>query len=687
MASTDWRTTSASVSTEHVPISFTSTTPPELWETEHVTTDNVAVNTTTEDIITLEHTTSTRGVTNETQFDEQWSTSQTTILGNNTFHQSSNLSTTTLTTEGADENFTTPQDFGGRSVFTSSVVTATFSEILNETDVAPTTNSMTAYDEFKLALFVTLSIVIGCFAITAISLRIRSKFKKRKQGAEESKKRRPREESSPKEGKPPVRRVTIKMGRRTSCSAKNTTKPLRRSHSPSLQSRARIPKVHVENSLDRNRTLDALLDAGTYPSQNNSFPPGVRQHRTNSDLSSSKTKLLAKNLSHDANEHAYDNPAISLIEEIPTETSVLSEENRIPLGLTSDVDVHHSNLVAMTRDDSESDDASLEEKSTCIESSETESLSDAKKRFKLNQYFGMRSNQRNDSKDSGYVESFISQDSLRLRAMASLEEGRPLADDRMFSHNHDRIMSRLGSIDPGLFMASVDETSASINLNRSSSVKSEYQERFISPSSISVDGVMGIRRSRYSVPSYPSQNPYYFQRNAPNSRSPYHETYSTPYMPYQTSLRHYQSSDSSVYDCYSTQSDYGSMKRKHSHGSRVLPKSLSYDMALHNYHQASTSPRRNGSYQECAMNRRAKRFVKRRSLGTQTADPDLSQDSTVKSLVQWDYDSLGNLVAKRIEGQEMDFIGPVYMAEELQEPNRQNANCVIEIDGSIDTSV
>ena len=403
-------------------------------------------------------------------------------------------------------------------------------------------------------------------------------------------------------------------------------------------------------------------------------PLRMRRERTRSELVSSKTALLSQDMVNKAGEHAYDNAGMSSIEEMPTETSMLSEDN---LKMKTDADVHHSNHVAMTQSASDSDDASGEEKS-----SETESLSDAKKRFKLNKYFGMRSNQRNDSKDSGYVESFISQDSLRLWGMASLEEDRMLADGHIIPHGQEKLLPRLGTFEPSFFMTSVDETSPNINLNRSSSVKSEYDERYVHPCRTE-RGILGARRSRYSVPSFPSHTRQYLQRNRPINLSPYHEVFGRPYMSYKTNIMRYPSSDSSMYDCNTTQSDYGSMKRKLGQGNHVLPKSVGFETALYN---SLASPHHHVTDQDSSHNKRAKRFVKRRSIGTQTVDPDMTAATNVKALVQWDYDSIGNLVVKRREDLGLDFIGPVYMAEELTEPINQHSECAIEIESGVQTS-
>ncbi|XP_022090047.1 uncharacterized protein LOC110978964 isoform X2 [Acanthaster planci] len=615
----------------------------------------------TEGIDTLQPTPTTPSVDPESQFDEHWTGTTTPYMATDAVEDTSNFpASTTLYRSRADDIFTSQQEFGRSSVIASSVVTATVSEIITEKEASTTTAGyFTPYEQFKLGLIVTLSIVIGCFAITAISLRIRSRIKKRRQELELTRKRR-KNVAGNTNTKPAVKRVTIQMGRDSSSSTKRSNKRPRRGHSPSLQSRAKIPEVHSGGGMDRSRTLDALLDAGTY-APSTPLPLQLTRNRTRSDVSS-RTGLVMGSKSYDVSEHAYDNPAISSAEEMTTEVSVLSEDTCPPLQMKIDADVHCSHTDALTQNASDSEDGSVE-KGNFIEGSETESLGDARKRFKFNHYFGMRSNQRNDSKDSGYVESFISQDSLRLRAMASLEEGRALSEGLSFAAGQERILPRLANIEPSFFMASVDETS-NLNLNRSSSIKSENDGR-AHPKAYQGGNVMTMRQSRYSVPSFPTQYPQCYPRSKQVNPSLYHELYGAPYLPFKATMQRYPSSESSAYDYPSNQSDYGLTSLRSSTANRVLPKSLSYETTVFRSRDF-VSPQHKPRTQDYAHQKRIKRFVKRRSLGTQTGDSD-DLKTNVQPIVQWDFDGTGNLVAKPRENIGVDFIGPIYMAEELEE--------------------
>ncbi|XP_038076697.1 uncharacterized protein LOC119744699 [Patiria miniata] len=651
-------------------------TPPEQSDIQTVTTTSTLLSS-TGGIHTLPPTSTAPSVDTDSQFDKGWTDTSTPFMTTDTFQDPSDFpASTPLYKPRADDNFTDQQEFGGSSIIASSVVTATVSEIITENGASTTTQaSFSPYDKFKLGLIITLSIVIGCFAITAISLRIRSRIKKRRLELEIVKKKR-KNAAGNGDSKPPVKRVTIKMCTDSNSSTRRTNKrPLRRSHSPSLQSRAKIPEIPIGKDMDRNRTLDALLDAGTYIPI--APPPlGMARDRTKSDVSS-RTGLIMGGKSCDAEEHAYDNPVISSAEEMTTEVSMLSEETCPPLRMKIDAEVHRSNLDAMTHNASDSEDGSVE-KGNFIESSETESLSDARRRFKLNHYFGMRSSQRNDSKDSGYVESFISQDSLRLRAMASLEEGRALADGMSVAAGHERMLPRLGSIEPTLFMASVDETS-NLNLNRSGSVASDNDG--LPHPKVCRNNIMNMRQSRYSVPSFPTQYPQCFPHHRQPNRNPYHDMYGAPYgMPYQAITPRYPSSECSAYDYASTQSDFGPAPRRNSYVNRILPKSLSCETTMYKSCDL-ISPQHKTGIQDYAHQKRVKRFVKHRSLGTQTGDSD-----NVKPMVRWDYDNAGSLVAKPRENAGIDFIGPIYMAEELEEMGPHKTQCVIDMETATSTT-
>ncbi|XP_072036186.1 uncharacterized protein [Amphiura filiformis] len=293
-------------------------------------------------------------------------------------------------------------------------------------------------------LVVSVMVVLGCFAVTALALRIGNRIiKMRKKGNKKSCLAYLRSlcPTRNKEPRPKPMKVTVRMTRQPSkknsvksissirtiassasgYSEKSTTSILRHSKSlANIHNHTDQPSTStggLTNSVKRSRTMDALLDIGAYSSDFHG-PENLLE-------SSSEATLLCKETKNKRTrffDEVYDNPLMKISMDDSTGETSASFGSQTELQLFMDRPDSKDNLsdcqrspprsdnnspiciISHARTDFDTPQDSPLNSDKSFENSETESHSDALKKFQLGKCMQWRAlQQRCSSKDSGYV--------------------------------------------------------------------------------------------------------------------------------------------------------------------------------------------------------------------------------------------------------------------------------------------
>ncbi|XP_071494114.1 uncharacterized protein [Diadema antillarum] len=566
------------------------------------------------------------------------------------------------------------------SLVTNETRTGNLSDVGTPEQAVDDTN--TGMSWANVVLITSLSIVIGCFAFTALLLRIGSRVRKARKEAEERRRRRRhalRRNQGNRSPPAPITQIRVRMTNGKKGKGKIATRhqgsPVRAHPNPTIGKLRRGERGEGETSFTtdpgagKSRTRDALIEIGACSSE---VALGKDITATTRDDSfTSETELLGterKRKKHGESE--YDNPVMNVKDpegehrgtrrlSTDTETQFTSDTswNNSPLHFTSGRTGRRASSPEQTSLPSNVGDMRDSVRDGSQESGST--AVDANRRKKLMRMHGRR-NSGNNSRDSGYAGgSFMSQDSAR-NLLAYKDEA--LRRER-FKDSDVRDATPV-------ILEMENETVPLVALQKSESFDmhphTKYDPYLRShikhmPRAPRNDSEQYYTRAVTRVMSMPPERQSYLQSPGLQGSKISNRFNGYPYM---FDNYPYCYDDFRLYPPrHQTQSSQHPAFHRTADPIYRLPSPQQYLPSFFPSPSSYAIPAR--------IDDRA-RFVKRKTASTQTpTDPSTTDSSassppTSPSIIRWRRDGRSYVLLPR-EDLDLDYIGPVYLAESMSE--------------------